>query len=80
MGQTTAGEDPSAAPPASAAHLLFHFFCNLLSSGDVTTTATIDSRLWFRFLSFIVSLVSLLLWFPLKIKLFIVVTMYKLRV
>lgn len=56
--------------PDSAAHLLFHFFCNLISTGGSITTTAIDSRFWFRFLSFIVSLLSLLLWFPLKTKLF----------
>lgn len=56
--------------PDSTAHLLFHFFCNLISTGGSITTTTIDSRFWFRFLSFIVSLVGLLLWFPLKTKLF----------
>lgn len=65
--------------PDSAAHLLFHFFCNLISTGGSITTTAIDSRFWFRFLSFIVSLLSLLLWFPLKTKLFIVFTMYKLK-
>lgn len=56
--------------PDSTAHLLFHFFCNLISTGGSVTTATIDSRFCFRFLSFVVSLVGLLLWFPLKTKLF----------
>lgn len=52
--------------PDSAAHLLFHFFCNLVSTGSsIIATTTIDSRFWFRLLSFIVSLLSLLLWFPL---------------
>lgn len=66
--------------PGSAAHLLFRFFHNLISTGDRVPTTTIDSRFWFRFLGFIVSLMSLLLWFPLKKKLFIISTKYKSKI
>lgn len=63
--------------PVSAAHLLLHFLRSLISTGDRIPTTAIDSRFWFRFLGFIVSLMSVLLWFPLKTKWFRISTKYK---